>query len=239
MTGLHFTMREIFKPSNLLLQAGLCAVATGLFVHIAPFGTFYDMELWPRTLYWGMIMIVNWSISAVGFQAAAMWAAANGRRPAPIVLAVALAISFPATLCVYLANAVFRPGIAEHVSVLSLFGSVLIITLVLGCICIGVAQRRVAPMAAETALIRLSMNDHYVEVETAKGATLILLRFSDALEELGGADGLQVHRSHWGAKDAVESARRDGSRLYLMLKSGQEIPVSRTYRAAAREAGMI
>lgn len=36
-------MREIFKPSNLLLQAGLCAVGIGLFVHIGPFGTYYDM----------------------------------------------------------------------------------------------------------------------------------------------------------------------------------------------------
>ena len=152
MTRLFFTMREVFKPPNLLVQVGLCAVATGLFVHIGPFGTFYDMELWPRPLYWAMIMIVNWSISAVGFQAAAMWAAAAGKWPAPIVLAVALTINFPAILCLYLANAVFRPGIAEHVSVLSLFGSVLGITLVLGCICIGVAQRRVVPMAAEPAL---------------------------------------------------------------------------------------
>ena len=39
------------------------------------------------------------------------------------------------------------------------------------------------------------MNDHYVEVETTKGTTLILLRFSDALEELGCAYGLQVRRS--------------------------------------------
>lgn len=261
MTGMHFTMREIFKPSNLLLQAGLCAVGIGLFVHIGPFGTYYDMPLGQRILYWGAIMIVNWSMSAVAFQAAAMWASANKKPLAPVVLLVAGAISFPATLAVYVANVVFRPNIVDIVPVLSLFGSVLVITLTLGCICIAISRRQLAAEpqpapSAETgtvgtpllrrlppelrgALVRLSMNDHYVEVETAKGATLVLLRFADALEELGDADGLQVHRSHWVARTAVEGARRDGSRMFLTLSTGQEIPVSRTYRAAVRDAGMI
>lgn len=260
MNGLHFTMREIFKPQNVLLQAALCATAIALFVHIGPFGTFYDMTLGPRTLYWGVIMLVNWSISAIAFQAAVMLATANSKRVAPIVIATALAVSIPATLTVYLVNATMRPEIMTFVTIPSLFGSVVMITLIFGCICIAVSQRRISPEATPNipeatlsgptllrrlppelrgALIRLSMNDHYVEVETTKGATLVLLRFADALEELGDAKGLQVHRSHWVATDAVTSARRDGSRLFLTLSTGQEIPVSRTYRNAARDAGII
>jgi DNA-binding LytR/AlgR family response regulator len=256
MTGMHFTMREIFKPSNLLLQAGLCVVGIGLFVQIGPFDTYYDMPLGQQILYWGAIMIVNWSMSAVAFQAAAMWASGNKKPLAPVVLLVAGAVSFPATLAVYIANVVFRPNIVEIVPVLSLFGSVLVIT-----ICIAISRRQLAAEpqpapSAETgavgtlllrslppelrgALIRLLMNDHYIEVDTIKGAALVLLRLADALEELGDADGLQVHRSQWVARTAVEGVRRDGSRMFLSLCTGQEIPVSRTYRAAVRDAGMI
>lgn len=164
-------------------------------------------------------------MSAIAFQTAAMWAAANKKPLALIVFLVAVGISFPAALVVYFANAAFRPSVAEIVPILSRFGSVLVITLTLGCICIAVSRLQLAPEPQEAAaeagpigtpllrrlppdlrgaLIRLSMNDHYVEVETAKGATLVLLRFADALNELGDADGLQVHRSHWVARTAVK-----------------------------------
>jgi DNA-binding LytR/AlgR family response regulator len=39
------------------------------------------------------------------------------------------------------------------------------------------------------------------------------------------------------AKDAVESVRRDGDRVTLVLKGGAEAPVSRPNVKALREAG--
>lgn len=66
-------------------------------------------------------------------------------------------------------------------------------------------------------------------------ATALLLRFSDAMRELGSHPGIQVHRSHWVADCAVlRLDRRDGRRV-VVLKSGREVPVSRSYAAAAQD----
>jgi DNA-binding LytR/AlgR family response regulator len=67
----------------------------------------------------------------------------------------------------------------------------------------------------------------------------VLLRLQDAVAALQAADGLQVHRSHWVATNAVAQHRRVQGRDFLVLKSGDEIPVSRSFRPAVIEAGLI
>ncbi|GAB4263913.1 MAG: LytTR family DNA-binding domain-containing protein [Pararhodobacter sp.] len=91
------------------------------------------------------------------------------------------------------------------------------------------------PDALQAEVLAISGSDHYVEVRTAKGQGAILLRFSDALRELAEVDGLRVHRSHWVADAAVHRFRRDGHRHFVVLKTGEELPVSRTYAQSARE----
>ena len=59
-------------------------------------------------------------------------------------------------------------------------------------------------------LLHLHMQDHYVEVNTAAGSELLLLRFRDALREVEDVNGLQVHRSHWVARDAIAGVERRG-----------------------------
>jgi DNA-binding LytR/AlgR family response regulator len=84
-------------------------------------------------------------------------------------------------------------------------------------------------------LIRhIAVEDHYTFVKTSRGSELILLRFSDALAEIGGSHGLQVHRSHWVADDFVCELKRVEGRLMLKLADGTEVPVSRTYIAEVR-----
>jgi len=83
-------------------------------------------------------------------------------------------------------------------------------------------------------LQHLAVEDHYTFVRTSRGRELILLRFSDALRETGGAAGLQVHRSHWVADDFVTALNRTNGKLSLSLADGTEIPVSRTYAADVR-----
>ncbi|CAN7400475.1 LytTR family DNA-binding domain-containing protein [Neorhizobium sp. LjRoot104] len=84
------------------------------------------------------------------------------------------------------------------------------------------------------ALLRLSVEDHYTEVVTSRGRELVLLRFADALKELGATPGLQVHRSHWVADAHVEGLKREGGKLLLIMKDGTEIPVSRTHADSVR-----
>jgi len=95
------------------------------------------------------------------------------------------------------------------------------------------------PLAKRGALVSLSVQDHYVEVATTRGRELLLMRLSDAIAETEGCAGLQVHRSHWVALAQVQAARRDGARGVLTLSDGREIPISRTYVPAAKEAGLL
>lgn len=83
-------------------------------------------------------------------------------------------------------------------------------------------------------LVRLSVEDHYTEVVTTRGRELILLRFADALRELGATPGLQVHRSHWVADQHVDKLKRDKGKLFVVMKDGVEVPVSRPNMEAAK-----
>ena len=51
------------------------------------------------------------------------------------------------------------------------------------------------------------------------------------------ADGLRVHRSWWVARKGVVSAERAEGRIRLKLRSGEVVPVSRSYQGAVKDAG--
>jgi len=86
-------------------------------------------------------------------------------------------------------------------------------------------------------LYALSAEDHYLRVHTSAGETLILMRLYDAIAELDGIEGAQVHRSWWVAKDAVANVARSDGRVSLALKSKADVPVSRSYVQALKAAG--
>ncbi len=86
------------------------------------------------------------------------------------------------------------------------------------------------------ALFALQAEGHYLRVHTDAGSDLILYRLSDAMNEIATADGAQVHRSWWVAERALSSSRH---RDVLSLRNGQEVPVSRSFRLAARQRGWL
>jgi hypothetical protein len=89
----------------------------------------------------------------------------------------------------------------------------------------------------EADLYAVEAQDHYLRLHTSKGADLILMRLSDAIDELEGIEGAQTHRSWWVARGGVDEARRADGRATIRLKDGAEVPVSRTYIRALRQAG--
>jgi hypothetical protein len=93
--------------------------------------------------------------------------------------------------------------------------------------------------AARGALAYMSMQDHYVDVHTDRGSALVLLRLADAMRETGAVAGLQIHRSHWVAMDAVQGTLRKDGKLYVKMQDGALLPVSRSFQAAVRAAGVI
>lgn len=76
-------------------------------------------------------------------------------------------------------------------------------------------------------IIRMRAQDHYVEVVTAEGKSLITERFSDCVEKLGQISGMQCHRSHWISLRHVETLLPSGSAYVCTLSNGDRVPVSR------------
>ncbi|MDB2521898.1 LytTR family transcriptional regulator [Planktomarina temperata] len=95
------------------------------------------------------------------------------------------------------------------------------------------------PSDMRGAIQHLSAEDHYTRVTTSQGSCLVLLRFSDALQEVAPTPGLQVHRSHWVSFDAIDKAERRGDGVRLILAGGASVPVSRSHMPSLRAKGIV
>lgn len=84
-------------------------------------------------------------------------------------------------------------------------------------------------------IIYLAASAHYVDVITMAGSASILLRFSDAVAELGDL-GIRVHRSYWVAYRHVRRAVRREGRPVLLLTGDHEVRVGRNYLPEVRAA---
>lgn len=85
----------------------------------------------------------------------------------------------------------------------------------------------------------LKGEDHYVRIIGEGREEMVLMRMRDAIDRLGDADGLRIHRSWWVARAAVESVRREGRTAVIVLKGGHEAPVARDMMPALRAAGWL
>jgi hypothetical protein len=95
------------------------------------------------------------------------------------------------------------------------------------------------PFDKRGALISLQAQDHYVNVVTSKGEDLILMRFSDALKEVGREAGFQTHRSFWVAQSQIQKVQQKGERGLITLTNGAELPVSRNFLPNLKTAGYL
>ena len=94
--------------------------------------------------------------------------------------------------------------------------------------------RRLAPMLSGE-LIYVKTNGHYIDVHTTLATSSVLMRFADAIDELGGI-GMRVHRSYWVAHDQVKGWLPGNQRSLVRLTGDRHVPVSRTYLNAVRAA---
>lgn len=88
-------------------------------------------------------------------------------------------------------------------------------------------------------LLRISVRDHYVDVTTNQGTHALLMRFSDAISETEGADGLQVHRSHWVARSAIDKVTPGRGKAMVHLVDGSTVPVSKPYVPVLQDQGFL
>lgn len=247
MSKLLASLKEAFKAPSLY---AIWALTSGLVGFAGPFGTYDRFGFGVRLLFWGVI--VGASIAAG--TAIRVWVQSLDDKHgywrsilvASFVVAVFLAL--PLTMLGdYFAS-------AERGHVPPLYEIAVIIFVI--AVSVSASRRLIVdeqtelrsqnahPDEAEDPprllervspdergpIYRVSVDDHYVRLVTEAAETELLMRFSDALKELDGADGMQVHRSHWVARAAVTGHRLEKSRMFLKLVDGAEVPVSRSFR---------
>lgn len=100
-----------------------------------------------------------------------------------------------------------------------------------------VLHLRRRPDGVHGAIRYMQMQDHYLHVFTDQGDGLVLARMSDAVADLAGTDGLQVHKSWWVSRGAIDQIYLSGRKRVVRLDDGTEIPVGRSFEPALREAG--
>jgi hypothetical protein len=235
------------EQRRLGIALGLWALLTVACMVTGPFGTLGTLSIAMRALYWGAI---------VGASIAGSFLI-DRFRPKRKVVEVLLWVVFACVLAtgVHVMNlSLFPRYVTEGQLPRLLFNVAAIVLVVHGTLWLAYFARsgvkaeapdpaarfqRRLPLQARGALVRIEAQDHYLNVVTDAGSSLILLRLGEAMAELEGVAGLQVHRSHWVALAAVREHRREGGRDILVMSDGVEVPVARTRRAEAQEAGLF
>ena len=94
---------------------------------------------------------------------------------------------------------------------------------------------KLLPSRLGTDILSIHAEDHYVKVHTAQGAALVRYRFADAVRDVKGLKGIQVHRSHWVRLKSVDrSAGLEPGNRALRLIGGRTVPVSQSYLGVLR-----
>ena len=246
-----FLGRTLSHPRYWMAFAGMIV----LFTVVGPFGTFDKLSLPMRLLYWTITMTGTWLITmvVVGLTRTTL------PKNVPAILMMLIGSSLAA-----FPNAAYLDVIIHWFLDLPpdlgfwyQFIYALPISVVFGMIVLfalasefeeadkenGLTAENPLiarlPHAKRGPVMHMSMQDHYVQVTTTNGSELVLMRMADAVHAMNGQNGLQIHRSHWIARDHVANTRRERGQPVVVMKDGREFPVSRSFTKAAREAGVI
>ena len=243
---------------TLIDLAAMLGIGTGLAL-LGPFGS-YGAPFAVRLLFWAMLSGGGYFLYMPAMRGA-RWAVPRVGLPEPALWALACALaSVPMTGIVWVANRLWtRPAPPTLDKVATLYGDVVLVAGIACAIMWFVArpvedaappalvQAAPAPPRLHARLPRhlpppvfaLEMEDHYVRAHTAAGSVLLLMRLGDAIAELDGLAGEQVHRSWWVARHAVTGTVRDGRNVRLRLANGVEAPVARGTVAELKATGWL
>lgn len=225
-----------------------CAAAAGLMTVTGGFHT-SELPLGTRALFWILLMgwnALKWQILfALFVRKQSDWWRVSLIGGVPLNLALPVEIALAGRLV----------GVSMAAPALAVWGRAAAISLgiFLTCALVGWMlwrRNRPSPIPAQGLLARaridpaqlaaIEAEDHYCRVHSQGGTSaLIHYRFGDALGEVAGLEGMQVHRGAWVAAAAVAGAARDGRRWDLLLAGGQRVPVSATYAAEVRARGWL
>jgi len=241
---------------------GAVGIVALLLALLGPYGTFISMPFGLRLVYWGAAAVIIALLVR-----ASMWAILRGLLPAtwPILAKRTAAAALAALPGAFLVGRLH--GLLTHDVRTAPFALLYAYTIAPTVLATLVLTRRQAvpmtasvpvaapvpaPDAAATAagfvaravprlgggrLLALEAEDHYLRVHTDRGSDLVLMRLRDAVADLAGVPGLQVHRSFWVAEAGVAQVTRRGQSWQVVVAGGLTVPVSRNYGASLRAAG--
>jgi len=246
---------HLFSSALRALQTDLCRRNTwvaiaGISIVLGisgPFETYTVLPLISRLLYWSLVVVSSYVTGSF------ISAFVNAQLFGPIAIRLILSAVLTGAAVSFLLqgiNAVVFP--AKPFEAAALWSQFMVVTAIATVIEIGSAlfktPTRDVPAPAildrlsfemRAPLVALSVEDHYVLIQTTKGREMVLMRLSDAIKEVGSTNGLQVHRSHWVAIDAVSAATRKGDGAILTMSNGVKVPVSRGNVPAIKAAGLL
>jgi len=245
-------MRNLCTSRQSWIFLGVLGLVVGL---VGPFGTFEAINLVPRLAYWTAIVLVT--ALAGTFTASLVEAWLQPILPLFIVVVIAAMVAGPiiALIVAAINVGIFGPVLAViDVMTLMLYCTLISLAVISASVLLErspavptpvLTSDKAAPLLDRLTLpqrgrlLHIAVSDHYVDVTTEKGTSLVLMRLSDAIRETAPIAGLQVHRSHWVALDAVRRGVRQNGKAMLELENGTLVPVSRTYMAAVKQAGLL
>lgn len=247
-------MRDVFRNPRTIGSMVVVAIILGI---SGPFQTFEALNLAGRLAYWAAMTFITFTLGS--FFGTWMTHAIDGKKRAGLIkrlgllttIPVSLAVAIPVCVSVIGINAVaFRDLDLSPQYFATIAGYCVIISFAITLMFALFSRTKPEdknapprllqrlPVAKRGALISLSVEDHYVAVRTQKGVEMILMRLSDAIAEAEGTKGLQIHRSHWVAFDGIKAVHKRQGKLVIETIGGEELPVSRTYAGAVKQAGL-
>ncbi|MBI1219038.1 MAG: hypothetical protein GC186_10860 [Rhodobacteraceae bacterium] len=241
VSDLRRGFRHVFTPRS----ATLWLIVSLLVSFAGPFGTYASMRAPVRLAYWGLLLGGAVPVASLCRRAARPWLIGLGRWGRGVSVSLIFATVYAPF--VYLVTLWLEArGLTTIVPVWVMW-----IAAVLSSIsesAIWMLMKGAPPPAPEPEpqpvsarllarlgpdhpgpILALSVRDHYVVVTTAQGQASLLMRFADAMAELDGVAGMQIHRSHWVAFTAVHGVVRAQGKTFLQLVDGRRVPVSRSY----------
>ncbi len=230
-------LNDLLKTVRVPVTLYTMAIAIAFLTLTGPFGTYDNVPLGFRFSYWALV-VVTAAAMALSIEMALSRLRPEWAFLLRSVVATMLMILFYTPILWNLGH--LLTGKYREVS--SIWAEALYVALATLAIYTYASfwrrmRPRQAPNFAERAGVseanpiqHVTAEDHYVQVRTLSGTQRLLMRFSDALEQLQGLDGLQVHRSHWVSRAAIRRLDKRGSRFVIVLDDESEIPVSRGFQ---------
>ena len=233
---------------------------------IGPFGS-YKANVYSRLVYWTVLFWIGGLVAWPSVVAGMAIGLRKGLPPLFSGTAAVLAACVPLSALSAAGCYLFWPVHASGIRPLEWYGLTALVVLPAsaGLLWLELAQWRGSPAAphvqpreevtAETMPTRQDrsalplhlietalcpqMEDHHVRVHSPGRSHLHYTALSAAMMAMGGRPGLQVHRSWWVARDAVQAWEQDGRSIALILVDGLRVPVARHRVASLRAAGWL